>query len=145
MYAHILIATDGSELSDKAVQHGIALAKALGAKITAVHVTEPWTSAVSGEWAIAFPVEEYQRIAAANAKKVLGKVAEEARRSGVPFETIHITDQFAAEGIVEEANTRGCDLIVMASHGRRGFARFLLGSQATRVLTQSTVPVLVCR
>jgi nucleotide-binding universal stress UspA family protein len=141
MYSRILIATDDSELSEKAVEHGMALAKALGSKVTAVHVTEPWTSAVSGEWAVAFPVEEYEETAAANAKTLLAKAAEEARRNGVACD--HVRDQFAAEGIVEEAKTRNCDLIVMASHGRRGFARFLLGSQANRVLTHSAVPVLV--
>ena len=122
MYAHILIAADGSELSDKAVRHGLALAKVHGAKVTAVHVTEPWTAAVSGEWAIAFPAEEYEETAAANAQSVLARVAEEAQRVGVACETLHIKDQFAAEGIVEEAKAR-----IMASHGRRGFARLLCG------------------
>jgi nucleotide-binding universal stress UspA family protein len=145
VYAHILIAADGSELSDKAVRHGLALAKVHGAKVTAVHVTEPWTAAVSGEWAIAFPAEEYEETAAANAQSVLARVAEEAQRVGVACETLHIKDQFAAEGIVEEAKARKCDLIVMASHGRRGFARLLLGSEAVRVLTHSAVPVLICR
>jgi nucleotide-binding universal stress UspA family protein len=145
MYSHILIATDGSELSEKAVKHGMALAKVLGSKVTAVHVTEPWTSAVSGEWAVAFPVEEYEKTAAANAKKLLANVAEEARRHGVACDTFHVRDQYAAEGIVEEAQTRNCDLIVMGSHGRRGFARFLLGSQTNRVVTHSSVPVLVIK
>ena len=145
MYSHILMATDGSELSEKAVEHGMALAKALGSKVTAVHVTEPWTSAVSGEWALAFPVEEYEATAAANAKSILTKTAEEARRHGVACDTHHVRDQYAAEGIVEEAQTRNCDLIVMGSHGRRGFARFLLGSQANRVVTHSAVPVLVIK
>jgi nucleotide-binding universal stress UspA family protein len=145
MYSHILIATDGSELSEKAVKHGMALAKALGSKVTAVHVTEPWTSAVSGEWTVAFPVEEYEKTAAANAKKLLANVADEARRHGVACDTFHVRDQYAAEGIVEEAQTRNCDLIVMGSHGRRGFARFLLGSQANRVVTHSSVPVLVIK
>src|SRR5215210_3206201 len=101
MYAHILIATDGSDLAQRAVDQGLALAKALGSAVTAVTVTEPWTAAVSGEWAVAF--------------------------------------------IVEEAKARNCDLIVMASHGRRGIAKFVLGSQATRVLAHSSVPLLVCR
>ena len=99
-----------------------------------MHVTEPWTAAVAGEWAVAFQAEEYEETAAANAKNVLARVAEE-----VACETFHIKDQFAAEGIVEEAKARNCDLIVMGSHGRRDFARFLLGSQA---LTHSAVPVL---
>jgi len=145
MYAHILIATDGSELADKAVEQGLKLAKILGSKATAVTVTEPWTAAVSGEWAVAFPVEEYEKAAAANAQQILARVKEAASRIGTPCETVHVKDQFPAEGIVEEAKTRGCDLIVMASHGRRGIAKFVLGSQATRVLTHSTVPLLICR
>jgi len=145
VFAHILIATDGSELSDRAVGHGLALAKVHGAKVTAVHVTEPWTAAVAGEWAVAFQAEEYEKTAAANAKSVLARVAAEAQRVGVACETLHIKDQFAAEGIVEEAKARNCDLIVMGSHGRRGFARFLLGSQALRVLTHTALPVLVYR
>ncbi len=145
MYAHILIATDGSELAGRAVEQGLTLAKTLGSKVAAVTVTEPWTAAVSGEWAVAFPVEEYEKAAAANAAKILAQVTETAARIGIACETIHIKDQFAAEGIVEEAKTRGFDLIVMGSHGRRGIARFVLGSQATRVLTHSTTPMLICR
>jgi len=145
MYAHILIATDGSELAERAVEQGLTLAKTLGSKVTIVTVTEPWTAAVSGEWAVAFPVEDYEKAAAANAKKVLAGAQAAAARHGVVCQTIHVKDQFAAEGIVEEAKARACDLIVMASHGRRGIARFVLGSQATRVLAHSSVPLLICR
>ena len=121
MFSHMLIATDGTELSEKAVQQGVALAETLGARITFIHVTEPWTSAVSGEWALAFPVEEYEKIAAANAKAILGKAAAEA--GGVPCETVHVTDQFAAEGIVEEAKGRAYDLIVINGLHRTGRLR----------------------
>jgi nucleotide-binding universal stress UspA family protein len=145
MYAHILIATDGSDLANRAVEQGLTLAKALGSKVTAITVTEPWTASVSGEWAVAFPVEEYEKAAAANAEKILEQVTEAAKRIGIACETRHIKDQFAAEGIVDEARARGYDLIVMASHGRRGLAKVVLGSQATRVLTHSTVPLLICR
>ena len=145
MFARILIAADGTELSDKAVREGLALAKELGSKITAVHVTQPWTSAVSGEWGVVFPVEEYEEVAAANARRILAVVADQAAHAGVSCETAHVPDQFADEGIVEEAKERRCDLIVMASHGRRGFERFLLGSQASRVLTQSPIPVLIVK
>jgi nucleotide-binding universal stress UspA family protein len=145
MYKHILIASDGSELAGRAVEQGLTLAKTLGSKVTAVTVTEPWTAAVSGEWAIAFPVEEYEKAAAANAHKILKQVSETAARIGVACETVHVQDQFPAEGIVEEAKARNCDLIVMGSHGRRGLAKFVLGSQATRVLTHSTTPMLICR
>jgi nucleotide-binding universal stress UspA family protein len=145
MYAHILIATDGSELAGRAVEQGLTLAKTLGSKVTALTVTEPWTAAVSGEWAVAFPVEEYEKAAAANADKILSQVKDTAARISVACETVHVKDQFAAEGIVEEAKSRSCDLIVMGSHGRRGLAKFVLGSQATRVLTHSTTPMLICR
>jgi nucleotide-binding universal stress UspA family protein len=145
MYAHILIATDGSDLAQRAVEQGLALAKALNSKVTAVTVTEPWTAAVSGEWAVAFPVEEYEKATAANAEKILGAVQTAAASLGVTCDGVHVKDQYAAEGIVEEAKARGCDLIVMASHGRRGIAKFILGSQATRVLAHSAVPLLICR
>jgi nucleotide-binding universal stress UspA family protein len=145
MYAHILIATDGSDLAQRAVEQGLALAKTLGSKVTAVTVTEPWTAAVSGEWAVAFPVEDYEKAAAANAEKVLDAVQEAAVRLSVTCNAVHVKDQYAAEGIVEEAKARSCDLIVMASHGRRGIARFVLGSQATRVLAHSSIPLLICR
>ncbi len=145
MYKHILIASDGSELAGRAVEQGLTLAKTLGSKVTAISVTEPWTAAVSGEWAVAFPVEEYEKAAAANAEKILAQVSDAAAGLGVACETVHIKDQFAAEGIVEEAKARNCDLIVMGSHGRRGLVKFILGSQATRVLTHSTTPMLICR
>jgi nucleotide-binding universal stress UspA family protein len=145
MYAHILIASDGSDLAQRAVEQGLALAKALNAKVTAVTVTEPWTAAVSGEWAVAFPVEEYEKATAANAEKILSGVQAAAASLGVICDGVHVKDQYAAEGIVEEAKARDCDLIVMASHGRRGIAKFILGSQATRVLAHSAVPLLICR
>lgn len=145
MYAHILIATDGSELAGRAVEQGLTLAKTLGSKVTVITVTEPWTAAVSGEWAVAFPVEEYEKAAAANAQRILQQATDAAARIGVSCETVHVKDQFAAEGIVDEAQSRGCDLIVMGSHGRRGVVKFILGSQATRVLTHSATPMLICR
>ena len=145
MYAHILIATDGSDLAQRAVEQGLTLAKVLGSTVTAVTVTEPWTAAVSGEWAVAFPVEEYEKATAANAEKILDGVQQAAVGLGVTCDVVHVKDQYAAEAIVEEAKARGCDLIVMASHGRRGIAKFVLGSQATRVLAHTSVPLLICR
>lgn len=145
MYKNILIATDGSELATNAVEQGLALAKALSAKATAVTVTESWVPMVAGDMAIAFPVEEYEQGCAASAAKILGVVSDVARRIEVACETLHVKDQFPAEGIIETAKARNCDLIVMASHGRRGITRLLLGSQANEVVTHSTVPVLICR
>ena len=144
MFKHILIATDGSELAERAVAAGRALAKALNARVTAVTATEPWSAMVTGEPALAFPIEDYEKAAAENAARILSGVGAAAKAAGVDCETVHIND-FPAEGIVETAQVRGCDLIVMASHGRRGLSKLLLGSQATRVLALSPVPVLVCR
>jgi nucleotide-binding universal stress UspA family protein len=142
MYKHILIATDGSELAGKAVTAGLALAKRLGAKVTAVSAIEPWLSIASSDTAAAFM--EYQKAAEQDVARILGQVSTTAQEHGVKCETVTVT-QAAAEAIIDTANSKQCDLIVMSSHGRRGLARVLLGSQAMRVLTLSSVPVLICR
>lgn len=145
MYKHILIATDGSDLAQKAVAQGLAIAKALGSKVTAINVSEPWVAVAPGEVAMAFPIKDYDDSVKANAERILGAVAAEAQSVGVTCDTLHVKDQFPAEGILETSEKLGCDLIVMASHGRRGLMRFLLGSQANKVLTHGTTPVLICR
>lgn len=145
MYKHLLIATDGSELAQKAVESGLSLAKSLGAKVTAVFVTESWATKVPGEMAIGFPIDAYEQSCADNAKQVLSAVGEQAKAKGVACELKHVKDQFPADGIIGLCKSEGCDLIVMASHGRRGISRLLLGSQANQVVTHSEVPVLVCR
>jgi nucleotide-binding universal stress UspA family protein len=145
MYKHILLATDGSDLAQKGVDQGLALAKALGAKVTAVTVTEPMAAMLMGEAAIALPLDDYDKAASANATQILAGVSAAAGKVSVACDVLHVKDRYPAEGIVDAAKARGCDLIVMASHGRRGLSRLLLGSQATGVLTHSQVPVLVCR
>jgi nucleotide-binding universal stress UspA family protein len=145
MYRHLLIAPDGSELAGKAIEQGLALAKALQAQVTIVTATEPWASAVSGELAIGFPIDEYDKAMTAHAADVLVRAQAVAKAKSVTCTTLHIKDQFPADAIVEAAKAKGCDLIVMASHGRRGLSRLLLGSQTTRVIVSSMVPVLVCR
>lgn len=145
MYKHILIATDGSDLAAKAVATGLGLARDLKAKVTAVTATEPWTAMVSAEgMAFSFPIDEYEKAAADNAARILSKVREDAAKAGVACETVHVND-FPSGAIMETAKSKGCDLIVMSSHGRRGLARVLLGSQAVQVLTHSSIPVLICR
>jgi nucleotide-binding universal stress UspA family protein len=142
MYEHFLIATDGSELAGKAVAAGLALAKQLGAKVTAVNAIEVWPLIESADTAAAFM--EYQKLAENDAVRILGQVSAAAQEQGVCCETVTVTGS-PAEAIIETANSKQCDLIVMSSHGRRGLARVLLGSQAMRVLTLSSVPVLICR
>ena len=145
MYKHLLIATDGSDLAKKAVDQAFALAKAIGATVTVVTVTEPWASVAYGEMAYGFPIEEYDKKAAETANETLAAVIDAGKKAGVSCDGFHVKDQYPAEGIIAAAKEKGCDLIVMASHGRRGLSRLMLGSQANRVVTLSTVPVLICR
>jgi nucleotide-binding universal stress UspA family protein len=145
MFKHVLIATDGSELAERAAAQGLQLAKLVKANVTVVTVTEPWAAVVMGEAAIAFPYADYEKSAAESAVKILGRVTELAKKADMVCTSVHIKEQFPAEGIVAAAKDKGCDLIVMASHGRRGLAKLFLGSEAAKTLALSTVPVLICR
>jgi nucleotide-binding universal stress UspA family protein len=97
------------------------------------------------EVAVVYPIEDYEKAAASNASKILADAASAAAKVGITCETVHIKDEFPAEGIVQAAQARACDLIVMASHGHRGLMEFVLGSQAHRVVTTCAVSVLICR
>jgi nucleotide-binding universal stress UspA family protein len=145
MFKHILIATDGSDLAERAALQGLELARLLDAKVTAVTVTEPWAAVVTGEAAFGFPRADYEQGAAETAASILARVAEMAKAAGRQCATVYMKDHFPDDGIIATAKDNGCDLIVMASHGRRGIARFLLGSVASRVVALGPVPVLVCR
>ena len=148
MYRHILIATDGSELADKGVTQGANLANELGAKVTLVTVTEEWSPVAMAqqvERGVQNALEIFEQAAAKEAAAVLDHASVTVDGQGVPFETLHIAGQHPAEGILEAAKDVGCDLIVMASHGRRGIRRVLLGSQAAEVLAHTHVPVLIIR
>src|SRR5262245_7185384 len=144
MYRHILIATDGSQLAEKAVLAGLALAKGVGAKATAVTVSEPWATARTCHGSVVVPFDAYETASAEVASKSLASVCDLAKRLEVECTTVHVKDQ-PAEGILQVASSRGCDLIVMALHGRSGLSRLVLGSHAARVLTQSQIPVLICK
>jgi nucleotide-binding universal stress UspA family protein len=145
VYKHILIAIDGSELAGKAVAAGFDLARRLEAQVTVVTVTEPWTALVTGDVAFGFPIDDYEKSANESATHILSGVSKLARKAGINCATVHEKDKYPSEGILETAAKNSCDLIVMASHGRRGLGRILLGSVAAQVLTHSTVPVLICR
>jgi nucleotide-binding universal stress UspA family protein len=145
VFKHILIATDGSDLAERAASQGFELAKILGAGVTAVTVTEPWTAVVTGEAALGFPRRDYETSAVEAAASVLARVAGMAKSAGLDCATVHVKDHFPDEGIIAAAKDNGCDVIVMASHGRRGLARLLLGSVASRVVAHSPVAVLICR
>jgi nucleotide-binding universal stress UspA family protein len=108
-------------------------------------VTEPIMSMYAGEGAIALPIEELETTVRTSAEEILAGVDSAAKHRGVLCKTVHVKDQSPAEGIVETAQAMECDLIVLASHGRRGLAKLFLGSQATRVLGLSPIPVLICK
>ena len=133
MYKHILIATDGSQLAGAAVTGGIALAKALDAKVTGITVTVP-----SEVFADAMRPT-------ASAEKHLDEVKAAASTAGVSCDAIHAEHKQPYQAIIDAATKNGCDLIVMASHGRRGVSALVLGSQTANVLTHCTIPVLVYR
>ena len=147
MFKHILIPTDGSPVSTKAVKAGIALAKQHGAKVTGYHAVEPVPTRLYGEGYIAHTgmIAEFERRNRAAAKKRIAALAREAQKAGVSFEPLVETVRTPYEGIVEAAKKRKCDLILMASHGHRGFTRLMLGSVADKVVQLSKVPVLVYR
>jgi len=146
MYKHILVSTDGSEVARKGVDHGLALAKSVGAKVTIVMVTERFPMYGGSEW-IPGPTEmaAYEAGQKEGAAKVLADVKGTADRLGVAAETVHVPEAQPAEAIVATATERKCDLIAMSSHGRRGLRRLLLGSQTSEVLVSSAIPVLVVK
>jgi nucleotide-binding universal stress UspA family protein len=148
MYKNILLSTDGSEVATKGLKHGLALAKAVNAKATVITVTEPlpidYGSGHAGGW---IPTQaEFQSFDAAN-KEHAGKVLDQARSmaelTGTSAEFLHVPNAHPATAIIEAAKSRGCDLIVMASHGRRGLRKLFLGSQTSEVLADGSAPVLV--
>jgi nucleotide-binding universal stress UspA family protein len=148
MYKQILIATDGSDLAGKAVSHGIALAKEHKSLLSVVTVTDIWSAfemAHDYDRGKKDPIGNYEALAAATAKKILDKAGEAAKSQGVDCKLIHLPDKHPAEGIIATAKEIGADLIIVASHGRRGMSRLLLGSQANEVVTHSKVPVLIVR
>jgi nucleotide-binding universal stress UspA family protein len=145
MYKHILIATDGSQLSELAIRQGITLAKSIDAKVTAITVFAPFHTIAIQPMMITDTAEQYQRDCDALGEKYLRVVKDAAKAAGVPCEVIRVMHDHPYQAIIEHANARGCDLIVMASHGRRGMAALVLGSETTKVLTHVRIPVLVCR
>ncbi|HEY4807511.1 MAG TPA: universal stress protein [Roseiarcus sp.] len=145
MFKHILIPTDGSDLSRKAILYGVQLAKESGAKVTGLTVTEPYQPA--GMDTVFIPMDEgdYEEQSRVLSEKAVEQVKIAAQAAGVPCETIREIHDQPYRAIIDAAHALGCDLIVMASHGRRGISALLLGSETVKVLTHSTIPVLVYR
>lgn len=143
MYAHILIPTDGSELASKGVRDGSEIAAVFGADVVILTAADPWP--VSLGVADRTVLDEWESGAGEAAKHVLEGAAKIAAAAGVSCETVYIPNAHPADAITEYAQGHHVDLIIMASHGRRGLRRMMLGSQASEVLGRSSVPVLIIK
>jgi nucleotide-binding universal stress UspA family protein len=145
MFKTILIPTDGSTLSENAVKQALQFARAINAKVVGFYATEPYhIFAVEAEM-VSDTREVYERDAKLRTAACLAKIEDLARAAGVSCECISGMDDHPWQAIIKAAQAKGCDLIAMASHGRRGLQGLLLGSQTTHVLTHSKIPVLVFR
>lgn len=147
MFKHFLIPTDGSQLSLQAAQHAVALAKEVGAKVTFFFAKPDYPVAFYGEGALIDPTtpERFGEMAERQAKEVLAQVEMLAREAGIEYASASAVSDLPYEAIIHAADSAGCDLIFMASHGRRGIGGLLLGSETQKVLTHSRTPVLVYR
>jgi nucleotide-binding universal stress UspA family protein len=147
MFKNILIPTDGSPLSQKAVVQGVALAKSVGAKVTAFFAAPPATPIVYRDH---LPVGyatpgEHEEMIRKTAAKYLGFVERAAKKAGISCESVHVTSDYPEEGIVKVAQKKKCDLIVMATHGQGGLRGMFIGSVTQKVLNQAKIPVMVFR
>ena len=145
MYKRILLPTDGTELCERAIRHGIALAKLAQAKVVGVTVTQPLHSAVPRS----FIPKNLAGIIHSETVKIadekLAVIQRLAETESVEFENVRQSNDHPWEAILQTAKDKQCDLIVMASHGRRGLSAVVLGSETQKVLTHSSIPVLVVR
>ena len=145
MYKHILIPTDGTALSEAAVTQGIALARSVGARVTGMTVSPPYQMLAVDPVMISDTAESYQAECETRAAKVLDVVESAAGSAGVSCDVVHVVAEHPYEAIIDTAKGKGCDLICMASQGRKGLSAILLGSETVKVLTHSKTAVLVCR
>jgi nucleotide-binding universal stress UspA family protein len=147
MYKNLLVATDGSKLSDKALAHAISLAQAVGANLTAFYAAPDYPMPAYADGVVYEPVsrKEYAKLAAEDAEKILDAAAAKAAAAGVDCETAFAIASAPWEAILAAAKKHKSDAIVMASHGRRGLSAVLLGSETQKVLTHSKLPVIVVR
>lgn len=147
MFKHILVPTDGSELSQKTAARAVTFAREAGAKVTAFYAKPEYPVTYYGEGALIDPTtpEKFAELMDKQASEYLGKVVRLCEESGVVCATVTATSDVPYEAIIEAAEAAGCDLIFMASHGRRGISALLLGSETHKVLTHTSIPVLVYR
>jgi nucleotide-binding universal stress UspA family protein len=145
MFKHILLPTDGSELSEAAIQKGVQFAKSINAELTGFHVILPFHIFTLQTEMLEDTKEQYERQSKVQAEQFLGVIKKAAEKAGVSCDIDYVTSSHPYEMIIKAAEKKGCDLIMMASHGRRGVQGLLIGSETQKVLTHTKIPVLVCR
>jgi nucleotide-binding universal stress UspA family protein len=145
MYQHILVPTDGSSLANSAVRQAAGLAKALGARVTLVTVTAQYMPATAEPVYVQETAAEHEKDMNHLSRRVLAEARATLHDAGVACDARHVESDQPWKAIIETAQSAGCDLIAMASHGRSGLAAVVLGSETTRVLTHSRIPVIVYR
>jgi nucleotide-binding universal stress UspA family protein len=145
MFKHILLPSDGSELSEATIQKGIQLAKSINAKVTGFHVILPFHVFSLQTEMLEDTKEQYERQSKVQAEQFLSVIKKAAEKAGVSCDTDYVTSNHPYEMIIQAAEKKGCDLIMMASHGRRGAQGLLIGSETQKVLTHTKIPVLVFR
>lgn len=145
MFKHILVPTDGSAASDVAIQAVVRLARDMGARVTGLHVVPPFHTFTYRADMLEDTEEQYEKESEERARKILLTVEQQAQECAVPCDTMIVRSDDVYQAIITTANDRLCDLIAMASHGRRGVRGLLMGSETQKVLTHSQLPVLVYR
>jgi nucleotide-binding universal stress UspA family protein len=145
MFKHILLPTDGSSLSEIAIKKSLSLAKSIGAKVTGFHVIPEYQIFTFQTEMLADTQENFAKYGLAQARQFLAVIDMAAKEAGVQCDTAYVTSDHPYEEIIKAANEKGCDLITMASHGRKGVQGLLIGSEAQKVITHSTIPVLLYR
>jgi nucleotide-binding universal stress UspA family protein len=145
MFKHILLPTDGSELSEAAIQKGIQFAKSINAEVTGFHVIPPFHVFSLRTGTLEDTKERHESESKVQAEQFLGVIKKAAEKAGVSCDTDYTTSSHPYEMIINAAEKKGCDLIMMASHGRRGLQGLLIGSETHKVLTHTKIPVLVFR
>lgn len=145
MFSYILLPTDGSPFSEKAIDMGLGLAKALGARVKILTASAPFHVLTMDAMSLSDTKENYSLDAEKRANAMFKLGLDHANALGIAADSTHVFHDHPYQAIIDAATHHGCDLIVMASHGRRGIVGLLLGSETTKVLTHSKIPVLVCR
>jgi len=147
MFKHILIPTDGSPISKKAIAQGVKFASGIGARITGFFAAPPYNPVIYEDFVPAnyMSPRQHEDANARLAAQYLGVIEKACKTAGVRYQGVHLASEYPADAIIKIAKAKKCDLIFMASHGRHGLAGILLGSETAKVLTHCKVPVLVYR